>query len=138
MALRNSRAARKVSMAGRPDTRAIVLEVEFQGVLARCEWLLPLPPNFLDREEIIGEDRLALEQIEPVAAEAATVTITPSPPPEECLSACLNRRNRLLMGECGAAAHLYLYGTLKQRIAPATSLWPNLRAHAAAACRAIL
>src|SRR6185503_1839871 len=52
---------------------AVVSEVEFESMLARSERFLPFPPEFLKGEEIIGEDRLALEQIEPVAAEAATV-----------------------------------------------------------------
>ena len=34
---------------------------------------MPFPPRFLHREEIVGEDRLALDQIEPVAAEVPTI-----------------------------------------------------------------
>ena len=54
-------------------TGPVVLEVKFESMFAGSQRLLPFPPSFLDREEIIGEDRLALEQIEPVTAETATV-----------------------------------------------------------------
>src|SRR4029077_10627608 len=55
------------------DTGAVIFEVKFDRVLAWRERLLSFPARFLNREEIISEDGLPLEQIEPITAEAATV-----------------------------------------------------------------
>ena len=52
------------------------------GVLARRQRVLPFPAEALKVEEVVEEHRLALEQVEAVAAEAATqVTSIPSAPP---------------------------------------------------------
>ena len=53
------------------EAGAVVFEVEHERVLARCERLLAFPAEALQIEEVVGEHRLALEQIEAVAAEAA-------------------------------------------------------------------
>ena len=52
---------------------SVVLEVENKGMSARCKCLPAFPSEFLNCEEIIGEDRLALEQMKSVTAETATV-----------------------------------------------------------------
>ena len=64
------------------EAGAIVGEVEHEGVLARRERLLAFPAEPREIQEVVGEHRLALQQVEAVAAEAAaSVTIMPSPPP---------------------------------------------------------
>src|SRR5438477_11802941 len=51
--------------------RAIVFEVEYDGMFARRERLLTFPAKALKVEEIIEEHRLAFEQIHAIAAEPA-------------------------------------------------------------------
>ena len=69
----------KASVA-RPE--AVVLEVELQRVLAGRERLGAFPADALQVDQVPEEDRLALEQVEAVAAEpAAWVTSMPSAPP---------------------------------------------------------
>ena len=53
------------------EAGAVVVEVEHDGVLARRERLLAFPAEALQVQEVVDEDRLALEQVEAVAAEAA-------------------------------------------------------------------
>ena len=55
------------------EAGAVVREVEHDRVLARRERLLAFPAEPLQVEEVVGEHRLALEQVEAVAAEAAAV-----------------------------------------------------------------
>jgi hypothetical protein len=55
------------------EAGAVVLEVEHQRVLARRQRLLAFPAGPLQVEEVVGEDRFALEQVEAVTAEAAAV-----------------------------------------------------------------
>ncbi len=55
------------------ETGTVVGEVEDDRVLAGRERLLALPPEALEVEQVLGEHRLALEQIETVAAEAAAL-----------------------------------------------------------------
>ena len=50
---------------------AVVFEVKHDGVFARRERFLAFPAESLHRQEVVGEHRLALQQVEAVAAEAA-------------------------------------------------------------------
>ena len=54
-----------------PGAEAVVLEVELDGVLAGRERLRAFPADALQVDQVPEEDRLALEQVEAVAAEAA-------------------------------------------------------------------
>ena len=53
------------------EAGSVVLEVEHDRVLARRERLLAFPAEALQIEEVVEEHRLALEQVQAVAAEAA-------------------------------------------------------------------
>ena len=57
----------------RGGTQTVVLEVEFERVLAGCERLRTFPLDALEIDQVPGEHRLALEQIEAVAGEAAAL-----------------------------------------------------------------
>jgi hypothetical protein len=50
------------------DTGAVVGELEPDRMLARGECLFALPAEVLERQEVVVEQRLALEQVETVAA----------------------------------------------------------------------
>src|SRR5262249_33683115 len=52
------------------EARPIVFEVEHDGVLARRERLLAFPAVAFKTKEVVGEHRLALEQIKAIATEA--------------------------------------------------------------------
>src|SRR6476661_5302166 len=54
------------------ESRAIIFEVEHEGVLARCEGLLTFPAESFEVEEVIEKHRLALEQVQAIATEATT------------------------------------------------------------------
>ena len=55
------------------EAGAVVGEVEHDGVLARRERLLAFPAEALEAEQVVDEHRLALEQVQAVAAEAAAL-----------------------------------------------------------------
>ena len=55
------------------QARAVVLPVEHERVLAGCQRLLALPLHALQLDQVPGEDRPALQQVEAVAGEAAAV-----------------------------------------------------------------
>src|SRR4030095_14161777 len=57
------------------ETGAIVLEVKHDGVLAGRERRWAFPAEVFDGEKVVGKDRLALEQVEAIATEAATERI---------------------------------------------------------------
>ena len=59
------------ALAALAEAGTIIGEVEDDGVLAGRQRLLARPPEALQPQQIVGEDRLALEQVEAVAAEAA-------------------------------------------------------------------
>ena len=57
----------------RAHAEAVVLEVELQRVLAGRQRLGAFPLHALQVDEVPDEDRLALEQVEAVAGEAAAL-----------------------------------------------------------------
>src|SRR5262245_16876822 len=61
----NARAALRLA-------RAVIFEVKYDCVFARCERLWALPAEALQSQQVVGEDWLPLEQIEAVTAEAAS------------------------------------------------------------------
>src|SRR5262249_59327070 len=57
----------------RAHPEAVVLEVGLQEVLAGRQRVASLPTDTPQADQVPGEDRLALEHIEPVAGEAAAL-----------------------------------------------------------------
>src|SRR6185436_17462279 len=55
------------SLAG---ARTVVLEVKDDGVLPGCQRGLASPAELFQSEEVVGEHRLALEQVKAVSAES--------------------------------------------------------------------
>ena len=56
----------------RSHAQAVILEVEFDNMLAGRERIRAFPLDAFEVSQIPEEDRLALEQVEAVAAETAT------------------------------------------------------------------
>src|SRR5262249_61266576 len=52
------------------DAGAVILEVEHDRVLARCQRLVACPAGIEEHEQVVGEHRLAVEQVEAEAAPA--------------------------------------------------------------------
>ena len=62
----------KHASAAFAKTGPFVFEVEQDRVFARCERpVAAFPPESLQVDEVVGEHRLALEQIKPVSAKAS-------------------------------------------------------------------
>jgi hypothetical protein len=61
----------KLLKASVPDAQAVVLEVEFDGVRAWRQSLRALPLQALQIDQVPQEHRLALEQVEAIAAKAS-------------------------------------------------------------------
>src|SRR5262249_41011504 len=59
--------------AALPEAWTIVFEVEHDGVLARGQHLLAFPAEAFQVEEVVEEHRLALEQVQAIAAEAPPI-----------------------------------------------------------------
>ena len=63
----------KLLKASVPDAEAVILEVELEGVLARAQASGPFPSMRLQVDQVPQEHRLALQQVEAVAAEPAAL-----------------------------------------------------------------
>src|SRR5262245_65414301 len=52
-------------------TETVIFEIEYDGVFARRNRLGTLPADAMDVKQVIGEDRLALQQVQPISAKSA-------------------------------------------------------------------